>query len=136
MTAAGCPWDVVVPGHCCACGGAPGCVCCRACGAECIGDCRCPYDGSPVLAAVTALARVLAGLAAARDRLALLRAEHAALLAAARATVAAAAAGDADPAAWVRGVLAEHGQLPEPGARPVAVVADARSAMCLTGWPS
>jgi hypothetical protein len=65
-----------------------------------------------------------------------LRAGYAELLAAARASVAAAARGDADPVAWVRGVLQDRGQLPEPGARPVQVVADARSAMRLTGWPS
>jgi hypothetical protein len=65
-----------------------------------------------------------------------LRAGYAELLAAARASVAAAARGDADPVAWVRGVLQDRGQLPEPGARPVQVVADAQSAMRLTGWPS
>ena len=65
-----------------------------------------------------------------------LRAGYAELLAAARASVAAAARGDANPVAWVRGVLQDRGQLPEPGARPVQVVADARSAMRLTGWPS
>lgn len=65
-----------------------------------------------------------------------LRAGYAELLAAARASVAAAARGDADPVGWVRGVLQERGQLPEPGARPVQVVADAQAAMRLTGWPS
>ena len=68
--------------------------------------------------------------------MALLRAEYAALLAAARATVAAAQAGEADPAGYVRGVLAERGQLPPAGARPLHVVADARAALCLTGWPA
>jgi len=72
----------------------------------------------------------------ARSRLALLRAEYAGLLAAARATVAAAQAGEADPAGYVRGVLAERGQLPPAGARPLHVVADARAALCLTGWPA
>ena len=42
---------VYVPEHCCVCGGSPYCVCCRACGAECIGECKCPVtvqraDGS------------------------------------------------------------------------------------------
>jgi hypothetical protein len=74
--------------------------------------------------------------AAARSGAAVLRAGYAELLAAARAAVAAAARGDADPVAWVRGVLSDHGQLPEPGARPAQVVADARSAMRLAGWTS
>jgi hypothetical protein len=65
-----------------------------------------------------------------------LRAGYAELLAAARASVAAAARGDADPVAWVRGVLEDRGQLPEPGARPSQVVADARAAMRLAGWTS
>jgi len=33
-----------VPSHCCACGGSPYCQCCRACGAECIGECKCPVE--------------------------------------------------------------------------------------------
>ena len=70
----------------------------------------------------------------ARPMTAALRAGYAELLAAARASVAAAARGDADPVAWVRGVLEDRGQLPEPGARPAQVVADARSAMRLAGW--
>lgn len=74
-------------------------------------------------------------MTAVADRSARLSAMYAELLAAARASVAAAACGDADPVAWVRGVLGEHGQLPEPGASPVRVVADARSAMRLAGWP-
>ncbi len=64
------------------------------------------------------------------------RAGYAELLAAARASVAAAARGDADPLSWVRGVLEDRGQLPAPGARPAQVVADARAAMRLTGWPA
>ncbi|MEV1178980.1 hypothetical protein [Nonomuraea sp. NPDC049784] len=28
--------------HCCDCGGSPYCQCCRTCGADCLGDCRCP----------------------------------------------------------------------------------------------
>lgn len=90
----------------------------------------------PDSAAHRSLGRALADLEAARNRLALLRAEYAALLAAARATVAAAESGEADPAGYVRGVLAERGQLPAAGARPLHVVADARSALCLTGWPA
>jgi hypothetical protein len=65
-----------------------------------------------------------------------LRASYAELLAAARASVAAAARGDADPAGWVRDVLAERGQLPPEGASPARVVADARSAMRMAGWTS
>jgi hypothetical protein len=78
----------------------------------------------------------LAGEREARARSAadVLRAGYAELLAAARASVAAAARGDADPVAWIRGVLEDRGQLPAPGARPVQVVADARSAMELAGW--
>ena len=67
---------------------------------------------------------------------AIVQAEYAELLAAARAAVAAERSGDTDPLAWIRGVLAERGQLPAPGAAAVQVVADARSAMCLTGWPA
>ena len=65
---------------------------------------------------------------------AIVQAEYAELLAAARAAVAAERNGDTDPLAYVRGLLAERGQLPSPGAVPVQVVADARSALCLTGW--
>ena len=74
-----------------------------------------------------------AGEAWARSAPDMLLAGYAELLAAARAAVAAAARGDADPVGWVRGVLADRGQLPEPGARPSQVVADARSAMQLAG---
>ncbi len=63
-------------------------------------------------------------------------AEYAELLAATRAAVAAERNGDADPLGYVRGLLAERGQLPAPGAVPVQVVADARAALCLTGWSS
>lgn len=66
--------------------------------------------------------------------LAIVQAEYAELLAAARAAVAAERNGDADPLAYVRGVLAEHGQLPADGAAAVHVVDDARMALCLTGW--
>ena len=44
--------------------------------------------------------------------LAIVTAEYAELLAAARAAVAAERNGDADPLGYVRGVLAERGQLP------------------------
>ncbi|MET8145683.1 hypothetical protein ABZU32_35730 [Sphaerisporangium sp. NPDC005288] len=66
-----------------------------------------------------------------RERLVLLAAEHAALLAAARAGVAAAELGHPDPLAFIRHELAERGQLPPAGARPVellAVTAAARMA--------
>lgn len=66
--------------------------------------------------------------------LAIVQAEYAELLAAARAAVAAERNGDTDPLTYIRGVLATRGQLPAPGAAPVQVVADARSAMILTGW--
>jgi hypothetical protein len=79
-------------------------------------------------------AMISGALAEARNRLALTRAEYGELLAAARAAVAAERNGDVDPLSYVRGVLAEHGQLPPPGAVPVHVVADARMALCLTGW--
>lgn len=71
-----------------------------------------------------------------RTQLALTRARYAELLAAARAAVAAERNGDADPLGWIRGLLAERGQLPAPGAAARHVVADARSALCLTGWSS
>ena len=66
--------------------------------------------------------------------LAIVQAEYAELLAAARAAVAAERNGDADPLAYVRGVLAERGQLPPDEASAAHVVADARMALCLTGW--
>jgi hypothetical protein len=58
-----------------------------------------------------------------RDRLALLAAEHAALVTAARASVAAAALGQIDPLVFLRAQLAKHGQLPPVGARPLEVLA-------------
>ena len=66
--------------------------------------------------------------------LAIVQAEYAELLAAARAAVTAERNGDADPLGYVRGLLAERGQLPPPGVAARHVVADARSALCLTGW--
>ena len=68
--------------------------------------------------------------------LAIVTAEYAELLAAARAAVAAERNGDADPLGYVRGVLAERGQLPPDEASAAHVVADARMAMCLAGWSS
>jgi hypothetical protein len=50
--------------------------------------------------------------------LALLRADHSALLAAARAAVAADRDGCPDPVGLIRGVLAERGQLPPAGMTP------------------
>jgi hypothetical protein len=75
-----------------------------------------------------------ADLKAALSRLAATRANYACLLAACRASVAAAAAGAADPIVYVRGLLEDRGQLPAPGAVPRLVLADARSALTLTGW--
>ena len=66
--------------------------------------------------------------------LAIVQAEYAELLAAARAAVAAEHNGDTDPLAYIRGLLAERDQLPPDGAAAVHVVADARMALCLTGW--
>lgn len=56
------------------------------------------------------------------DRLALLTADHAELLAAARAAVAGQRLGEGDPLIHVRHVLDRHGQLPPEGARPVALL--------------
>ena len=87
-------------------------------------------------AAEAMISGALADLAEARNRLAIVRAEYASLLAAARADVAGAVVGDGDtdPLAYVRGVLAERGQLPPDGAAAQHVIADARMALCLTGW--
>uniref|UniRef100_UPI003F4905A0 hypothetical protein n=1 Tax=Sphaerisporangium sp. CA-236357 TaxID=3240030 RepID=UPI003F4905A0 len=63
-----------------------------------------------------------------RDRLALLQAEHAALVMAARASVAAAEQGQADPLVFVRAQLDRHGQLPPAGASPVELLAVAAAA--------
>jgi hypothetical protein len=73
----------------------------------------------------------------AKDKLALalLRAEHARLLAAARAAVAAAREGVSDPLVYVEAELARHGGLPPQGASVLAVLADARTAMMLAGKP-
>lgn len=67
------------------------------------------------------------------QRLALLRAEYARLVAAARASVAAAAAGQADPLVYVRAELARHGGLPPRGLTASAVLADAAGAMQVAG---
>lgn len=60
---------------------------------------------------------------AARDRLALTRAAYTELLACARAAVAAERDHAPDPLAYLRGVLAEHGQLPPDGMRPAQLLA-------------
>lgn len=70
------------------------------------------------------------------SRLGLTVAGYCALIAACRASVAADARGDADPLAYVRHILAEHGQVPPEGTSPLAALADARSALCMAGWPS
>ncbi|GII89699.1 hypothetical protein Ssi03_76890 [Sphaerisporangium siamense] len=57
------------------------------------------------------------------DRLALLAAEHAALLAAARAVFAAIELEEIDPLGYLRDHLAERGQLPVDGARPSQILA-------------
>jgi hypothetical protein len=69
------------------------------------------------------------------ERLALLRAEYAQLIAAARATVAAARAGASDPLVYVEAELARHGGLPPQGASVPTVLADACTAMMLAGKP-
>jgi hypothetical protein len=72
-----------------------------------------------------------------RDRLVLLAAEHAELLAAARASVAAEQLGEADPLIHLRHVLASRGQLPPAGARPVQLLArPAITAVPAVGLPS
>ncbi|MFG1620185.1 hypothetical protein ACGFI3_46190 [Nonomuraea wenchangensis] len=60
-----------------------------------------------------------------RDELVMLAAAYSELLAAARASVAAAALGEPDPLVYVREHLAEHGQVPPAGARPVVLLAQA-----------
>jgi anti-sigma regulatory factor (Ser/Thr protein kinase) len=61
-----------------------------------------------------------------RDRLVLLGAEHAALLAAARAVFASIERGEADPLGYLRDHLAARGQLPAAGARPSQLLAAGR----------
>ncbi|MFI9846733.1 hypothetical protein ACIHFD_57605 [Nonomuraea sp. NPDC051941] len=60
-----------------------------------------------------------------REELVMLAAAYSELLAAARASVAAAELGEADPLVYLREHLAEHGQLPPAGARPVRLLAQA-----------
>jgi anti-sigma regulatory factor (Ser/Thr protein kinase) len=84
----------------------------------------------------TALRMATADLRAATSRLAQSVADHAALIAVCRAAVAAEARGDSDPLTYVRGLLAERGQLPAPGASPLLVLADARTAVRMAGWPA
>jgi anti-sigma regulatory factor (Ser/Thr protein kinase) len=76
------------------------------------------------------------GLQAALSRLAQSAADHAALIAACRASVAASDRGDADPLAYVRGLLQERGQLPAPGSSPLLVLANVRTALHMAGWPA
>jgi hypothetical protein len=71
----------------------------------------------------------------AKDKLALLRAEYAQLLAAARAAVTAARAGAPDPLVYVEAELTRHGGLPPRGASVPAVLADAHTAMMLAAGP-
>jgi anti-sigma regulatory factor (Ser/Thr protein kinase) len=84
----------------------------------------------------TALQMATADLRAALSRLAQSVADHAALIAACRAAAAADARGDADPLTYVRELLRERGQLPAPGASPLLVLADARTAVRMAGWPA
>ncbi|RVX39129.1 hypothetical protein EDD27_1472 [Nonomuraea polychroma] len=58
-----------------------------------------------------------------REELVMLAAAYSELLATARASVAAAELGEVDPLVYVREHLAEHGQLPAAGARPVVLLA-------------
>jgi hypothetical protein len=57
------------------------------------------------------------------NELLMLAAAYSELLAAARASVAAAASGEDDPLVYVREHLADHGQVPPAGARPVVLLA-------------
>ncbi|MEU6721581.1 hypothetical protein ABZ897_59945 [Nonomuraea sp. NPDC046802] len=57
------------------------------------------------------------------NELALVAAAYSELLATARASVAAAELGEPDPLVYVREHLAEHGQLPAAGARPMRLLA-------------
>jgi hypothetical protein len=66
------------------------------------------------------------------SRLAATHADYAGLLAACRASLAAESADHPDPLVYVRALLTGRGQLPEPGASPLVVLADARTALNLT----
>ncbi|UBU19188.1 hypothetical protein [Nonomuraea gerenzanensis] len=57
------------------------------------------------------------------NELLMLAAAYSELLAAARASVAAATLGEGDPLVYVREHLADHGQVPPVGARPVVLLA-------------
>ncbi|MEU5869580.1 hypothetical protein ABZ815_51045 [Nonomuraea sp. NPDC047529] len=57
------------------------------------------------------------------SELVMLAAAYSELLAASRASVAAAALGEADPLVYLRECLAEHGQVPPAGARPMRLLA-------------
>jgi hypothetical protein len=69
-----------------------------------------------------------------RNRLALLRADHARLLAATRAALAADWDGEPDPVMYVRGLLEDTGQAPAPGMHAPGVLAAARDNLALAGW--
>src|SRR6266536_1677551 len=81
------------------------------------------HAASPLAAARYSLTALVDDDTEARHRLALLRAEHAELLAAARAAVAAARDGAEDPLFYIRDVLAGRGQLPAEGVRPEQLLA-------------
>jgi hypothetical protein len=83
----------------------------------------CCADEAPPTVVADVAALLLADDERARGQLALLRAEHAGLLAAARAAVAAARDGHPDPLACVRLLLAERGQLPAAGQHPQQLLA-------------
>jgi anti-sigma regulatory factor (Ser/Thr protein kinase) len=84
----------------------------------------------------TALQMATTDLRAALSRLAQSAADHGALIAACRAAVAAADRGDDDPLVYVRDLLGARGQLPPAGASPLLVLADARTALHMAGWPA
>jgi anti-sigma regulatory factor (Ser/Thr protein kinase) len=71
---------------------------------------------------------------AALSRVALTCAGYAELIAACRAAVAANDTGSSDPLVYVRDLLAARGHLPPAGASPLVVLADARTALRMTGW--
>jgi hypothetical protein len=80
------------------------------------------------------LERERAAHAQTRNRLALLRADHARLLAATRATLAADWDGEPDPVMYVRGLLQDTGQAPARGMHAPGVLAAARDNLALAGW--
>jgi hypothetical protein len=68
-----------------------------------------------------------------RNRLDLLRGDYAELLCAARAAMAADRDGEADPMAYIRGVLEARHQDPAPGMHPPELLAASRKALALIG---